>query len=100
MHTYATPYNIVRNLQPELPTYCFRPERVTAAARWFVEKFPAQSFYAVKVNPAPHVLDALWEAGIRSFDAASEKEIQLIQGWQHNTARPLALQSCERHPDA
>ena len=42
MHTYATPYNIVRNLQPELPTYCFRQERVTAAARWFVEKFPAQ----------------------------------------------------------
>ena len=80
MRTYATPYNIVRNLQPELPTYCFRPERVTAAARWFVEKFPAQSFYAVKVNPAPHVLDALWEAGIRSFDAASEKEIQLIRG--------------------
>lgn len=80
MHTYATPYNIVRNLQPELPTYCFRPERVTAAARWFVEKFPAQSFYAVKVNPALHVLDALWEAGIRSFDAASEKEVQLIRG--------------------
>lgn len=80
MHTYATPYNIVRNLQPELPVYCFRPERVTAAARWFVEKFPAQPFYAVKANPAPHVLDALWEGGVRSFDAASEKEIQLIHG--------------------
>ncbi len=80
MHTYATPYNIVRNLQPELPVYCFRPERVTAAARWFVEKFPAQAFYAVKANPAPHVLDALWEGGVRSFDAASEKEIQLIRG--------------------
>ncbi|MEQ9504634.1 MAG: type III PLP-dependent enzyme [Hyphomonas sp.] len=80
MHTYATPYNIVRNQQPELPVYCFRPQRVTAAARWFVEKFPAQAFYAVKANPAPHVLDALWEGGIRSFDAASEKEIQLIHG--------------------
>jgi len=80
MHTYATPYNIVRNLQPELPVYCFRPQRVTAAARWFVEKFPAQAFYAVKANPAPHVLDALWDAGIRSFDAASEKEIALIHG--------------------
>jgi ornithine decarboxylase len=80
MHTYATPYNIVRNLQPELPVYCFRPERVTAAARWFVEKFPAQAFYAVKANPAPHVLDALWEGGVRSFDAASEREIELIRG--------------------
>ncbi len=80
MRTYATPYNIVRNRQPELPVYCFRPERVTAAARWFVEKFPAQPFYAVKANPAPHVLDALWEGGVRSFDAASEKEIALIHG--------------------
>jgi len=80
MHTYATPYNIVRSVQPELPVYCFRPQRVAAAARWFVEKFPAQAFYAVKANPAPHVLDALWDAGIRSFDAASEKEIELIHG--------------------
>lgn len=80
MHTYATPYHIAREQKPELPTYCFRPERVTAAATWFVEKFPAQAFYAVKVNPAPHVLDALWEGGIRSFDAASEKEIELIRG--------------------
>lgn len=80
MHTYATPYHIAREQKPELPTYCFRPDRVTAAASWFVEKFPAQAFYAVKVNPAPHVLDALWEGGIRSFDAASEKEIELIRG--------------------
>lgn len=80
MHTYATPYHIAREQKPELPTYCFRPERVTAAANWFVDKFPAQAFYAVKVNPAPHVLDALWEGGIRSFDAASETEIELIRG--------------------
>ncbi|MFN3314591.1 MAG: type III PLP-dependent enzyme [Hyphomonas sp.] len=80
MHTYATPYHIARQEQPETPVFCFRPERVTAAARWFVEKFPAQAFYAVKVNPAPHVLDALWDAGIRSFDAASEREIELIHG--------------------
>lgn len=80
MHTYATPYHIAREQKPELPTYCFRPDRVTAAASWFVQKFPAQAFYAVKVNPAPHVLDALWEGGIRSFDAASEKEIELIRG--------------------
>lgn len=78
MHTYTTPYHIARERKPELPVYCFRPERVAAAARWFVEKFPAQAFYAVKANPAPHVLDALWDAGIRSFDAASEKEIALI----------------------
>lgn len=80
MRTYATPIHIAHQAQPEQPVFCFRPERVKAAARWFVENFPAQPFYAVKANPAPHVLDALWEAGIRSFDAASEREIELIHG--------------------
>lgn len=78
MHTYATPYAIVSDVQPDVPVFCFRPERVTAAARWFRETFPAQPFYAVKANPAPHVLDALWAAGITSFDVASEAEIELI----------------------
>jgi ornithine decarboxylase len=80
MRTYASPYHVVRDLQPEMPVFCYREDRVTAAARWFVENFPAQPFYAVKVNPAPHVLDALWAGGIRSFDAASETEIALIRG--------------------
>ncbi len=80
MHTYATPYHVVRHVAPDQPVFCFRPERIAAAAKWFLEKFPAQPFYAVKVNPAPHVLDALWAAGITSFDAASEEEIALIHG--------------------
>lgn len=80
MHTYATPFNIVHQVSPEVPMFCFRPDRVAEAARWFTEKFPAQPFYAVKANPAPHVLDALWEGGITSFDAASEHEIELIRG--------------------
>jgi|TARA_R110002020_G_scaffold83397_2_gene207278 ornithine decarboxylase len=78
MHSYATPYNIVRSQEPDVPVYCFRPERVTAAAKWFRESFPAQPFYAVKANPGVHVLDALWAAGINSFDVASENEIELI----------------------
>jgi ornithine decarboxylase len=78
MHTYASPYVIVSEQKPDLPVYCFRPERLQAAAKWFLETFPGQPFYAVKANPGLHVLDALWAAGIRNFDTASEEEIELI----------------------
>ena len=78
MHTYATPIHVVRAEQPDLPVWCFRPDRVTTAARWFRDTFPGEPFYAVKANPGVHVLDALWAAGVRSFDVASEAEIELI----------------------
>ena len=78
MRSYSTPFSIVADAAPDLPVWCFRPDRVTAAARWFCENFPGEAFYAVKANPGVHVLDALWNAGIRSFDVASEDEIELI----------------------
>ncbi|MAN46756.1 MAG: type III PLP-dependent enzyme [Alphaproteobacteria bacterium] len=78
MHSYATPYNIVADVQPDVPVWCFRPDRVTAAAKWFRESFPGEPFYAVKANPGEHVLEALWDAGVRSFDTASLNEIELI----------------------
>ncbi|MEZ6011099.1 MAG: type III PLP-dependent enzyme [Hyphomonas sp.] len=79
MHTYATPIHIVRAEQPDLPVWCFRPERVTAAAKWFRDSFSAEPFYAVKANPGVHVLDALWAGGVRSFDCASDTEVELIR---------------------
>lgn len=78
MRTYATPINMVSDIQPDVPVWCFRPERVEAAAKWFLESFPGEPFYAVKANPGVHVLDALWAAGVRNFDVASENEIKLI----------------------
>jgi len=79
MHSYATPIHIVRAEQPDLPVWCFRPERVRAAAKWFRDSFSAEPFYAVKANPGEHVLDALWAGGVRSFDCASDTEVELIR---------------------
>ena len=79
MHSYATPIHIIRESQPDVPVWCFRPERVTASAKWFRESFSAEPFYAVKANPGMHVLDALWAGGVRSFDCASDTEVELIR---------------------
>jgi ornithine decarboxylase len=76
--TFHTPLDLVRERLPEKPVACVRPERVVLAANWFQENFPGEVLYAVKANPSPWVLDALYAAGQRWFDVASEAEIELI----------------------
>jgi ornithine decarboxylase len=69
---------------PEGPVAIARPERVAVATRWFLDNFRAQSasearvLYAVKANPSPWALDAMYEAGLRWFDCASEVEVETI----------------------
>jgi ornithine decarboxylase len=78
--SFPTPADAVRALAPEGPLAIARPHRVAAAGRWFRENFPGEVFYAVKANPSPWVLDALWSAGVRGFDVASEAEVRLVAG--------------------
>lgn len=44
------------------------------------DAFPGDVLYAVKCNDHPSVLQALYDGGLRHFDVASLKEIELIQG--------------------
>ena len=75
---YPTPEAVVEHLQPDYPVYCVRPHAIHRAARLFLDKFPGDTLYAVKCNPAPHMLRALYQAGIRHFDTASLDEIALV----------------------
>ncbi|HWY73788.1 MAG TPA: type III PLP-dependent enzyme [Burkholderiaceae bacterium] len=65
--------------RPEEPMHCVRPGTLTAAARHFVAAFPGDVLYAVKCNPEPVVLRALWEGGVRHFDCASPAEVALVR---------------------
>src|SRR5690606_9097232 len=49
------------------------------AARFFVEKFPALSMYAVKANPSPEIIRTLWESGTTHSDVASINEVRLVR---------------------
>jgi ornithine decarboxylase len=51
---------------------------VSVAATWFQGNFPGEVLYAVKANPSLWALDAVYAAGLRWFDVASENEIDLI----------------------
>ena len=78
MDYVLSPLDLLAQDAPEGPVAIARPHRVTAAAQWFLQHFPGEVFYAVKANPSPWVLDALWAAGVKNFDVASDVEAQLI----------------------
>lgn len=59
--------------------YALYPKRIEAAANLFVERFPGKVLYAVKANPHPAVLKILWASGLRGFDVASIREIDLVK---------------------
>ena len=65
--------------RPEIPVHCLRPAVFEAAARDFVAGFPGDVLYAVKCNPEPAVLRALWRGGVRHFDCASAAEVALVR---------------------
>jgi ornithine decarboxylase len=44
-----------------------------------VRDFPGDVLYAVKCNPDPAVLRALWDGGVRHFDCASQPEVRVVR---------------------
>ncbi|HEY0044504.1 MAG TPA: type III PLP-dependent enzyme [Allosphingosinicella sp.] len=64
--------------RPAQPVTLVRPHAARRAARFFSEKFPGRSLYAVKANPSPDLLEVLWEGGITHFDVASIAEVRLV----------------------
>jgi ornithine decarboxylase len=69
---------VARALQPSYPVYCVRPEVLAGSAKRFMSQFPGTVLYAVKCNPHPLVLSALYQGGLRHFDTASLTEIAQI----------------------
>ncbi|WP_456305728.1 type III PLP-dependent enzyme, partial [Falsiroseomonas oryziterrae] len=70
---------LVARLRPEEPLHCLRPATIAGAARSFLAAFPGETLYAVKCNPEPAVLRALWRGGVRRFDCASIGEVRLVR---------------------
>ncbi len=72
--------DLVAALRPSEPVHCVRPGVIAADASAFLEGFPGDVLYAVKCNPDPAVLRALWAGGVRHFDCASLPEVAHIRG--------------------
>ncbi len=76
---FANAEAMVAALRPGYPVYCVRPHIVQAAARAFLEEFDGRVLYAVKCNPNPQILRALYDSGIRHFDTASLTEVAQVR---------------------
>ena len=82
----------IANSRPVLPVTLLRPHAARRAARFFAEKFPGRSLYAVKANPSPDLLKILWDEGVTHYDVASIGEVRLV----HETLPEAVL--CFMHP--
>ncbi len=80
LHIHQDASAVVSALAPDEPVILNRPHAAARAARFFAEKFPGKSLYAVKANPSPDLLRVLWDSGITHFDVASIAEVRLVRG--------------------
>lgn len=78
MERHPSPLSFVSEAPAYDPVICARPSKAATAAQWFLDNFEGDTLYAVKVNPAPWMIDAIYEAGVRWFDVASEPEMELV----------------------
>ncbi len=69
----------IAKLRPVQPVTLLRPHAARRAARFFVERFPGRSLYAVKANPSPELLQILWDSGVTYYDVASIGEVRLVR---------------------
>ena len=80
MQEHSSALAVAQHSRPALPVTCLRPHAARRAARFFVEKFPGVSMYAVKANPSPELIRTLWDSGITHYDVASIAEVRLVRG--------------------
>ena len=79
MFKHDSALGLATALRPVQPVTLTRPHAAERAARFFVEKFPGKSLYAVKANPSPALIALLWDNGITHFDVASLSEVRLVR---------------------
>jgi ornithine decarboxylase len=79
LHIHPDALAVVRASAPEQPAILNRPHAAARAARFFVEKFPGKSLYAVKANPSADLIRILWDSGVTHYDVASIAEVRLVR---------------------
>jgi len=80
LHEDHNALGVALGQKPTQPVTLVRPHAAHRAARYFIDKFPGLSMYAVKANPSPDLIRSLWDAGITHYDVASIAEVRLVRG--------------------
>ena len=64
---------------PDFPSFLFSERELVKAKKVFKKGFEGLLTYAVKCNPSPHILQVLHREGVRAYDVASNREMELVQ---------------------
>ncbi|HUV32522.1 MAG TPA: hypothetical protein VMW31_03040 [Devosiaceae bacterium] len=76
---FASTRALIEAVAPDFPGFLYSRDRVKAAAAAFNEGFDGLLTYAVKANPAPHLIRDLAEFGVGAWDVASPNEMADIR---------------------
>src|SRR3546814_71027 len=78
LHQHHSAHGLIQALSPVEPVTLVRPHAARRAARFFIERFPGTTMYAVKANPSPDLLRLLWDSGVTHYDVASIDGVRLV----------------------
>jgi ornithine decarboxylase len=76
--TYRRVEDALRDASGDDAIFTLYPRRIARAAQTFLSGFPGTVLYAVKANPHPTLLGVLYDEGVRNFDVASMREIDMV----------------------
>ena len=79
MQKFKSVEELVNQLKPTRPVYCIRKKSILSASRFFQDKFPGKTLFAVKTNPHQDIIKTLIKSGIDQFDVASIEEIKVVR---------------------
>ena len=79
MQKFKSVEELVNQLKPTGPVYCIRKKSILSASKFFQDKFPGKTLFAVKTNPHPDIIKTLIKSGIDQFDVASIEEIKIVR---------------------
>ncbi len=96
MENFESVCDYLKISTPVNPVVCHRPHAAARSARWFLKNFPGDVLYAVKANPSPLILETLYQAGVRHFDIASLRELQLVH---HFPGARFYCMNTVKHPE-
>lgn len=76
---YPNTSSLIANEEPDYPSFLFSERELHKSIKIFKKGFEGLLTYAVKCNPSPHVLKQLHAEGLKAFDVASNREMEMVR---------------------
>lgn len=76
---YANTAELITTEEPDYPSFLFSERILVETIKTFQANFDGLLTYAIKANPASHILEIMHREGLKAFDVASNREMAMIE---------------------